>query len=200
VSHYRAITFFFTITLFSLFAGAAFSGSMNKCVSPDGRIEFTDQPCSSGVRSQETATVRSQQKPQQAVKQENEIVSKQQPYPTLYLPSPSSPPIAAFIAWHEALLKNNYVAYKNVSFWLPNMKEDLQRQMFEQLRMSTPTIVKISEQNTNSNGAVSFVAVGCKDNRRVVNVVTVANTSGAWKVAASGWGSPWNETANLCPV
>ena len=127
-------------------------------------------------------------------------VGAQQKYPPLFIPSPSSPPIAAFMAWHHSLLKGDFVAYKNASFWLPEMKEDLKKQTFDHLRSNTPTIVKITEQKTNPNGSVGFYAVGCKDDVRLINVITVGNTDGTWRVAASGWGPPWNETAKLCPV
>lgn len=127
-------------------------------------------------------------------------VSAQQQSPALHVPNASNPSIAAFIAWHESLLRSDFVAYKNATFWLPEMKDDLQKQMFEQLRTNTPTIVKITEQQVNPNGSVTFYAVGCKDARRLINVITVGNINGAWRVAASGWGPPWNETAKLCPV
>jgi len=127
-------------------------------------------------------------------------VSAQQQPPALHVPNASNPPFAAFIAWHESLLRSDFGAYQNATFWLPEMKEELQKQMFEQLRVTTPTIVKITEQKRNPNGSVTFYAVGCKDARRLVNVITVGNTNGAWRVASSGWGPPWNETAKLCPV
>ena len=127
-------------------------------------------------------------------------VGAQQQYPPLFLPSPSSPPIAAFMAWHQSLLKGDFAEYKIASFWLPDTKEDLKRQIFDQLRSTTPTIVKITDQKTNPNGSVRFYAVGCKDNLRLINVITAGNTDGAWRVATSGWGPPWNETAKLCPV
>lgn len=130
----------------------------------------------------------------------NVSVVAQQKYPTLYLPSPSNPPTTAFIAWHQSLLKGDYAGYKNVSFWLPDTKDDLKIQTFNILRGTTPTLVKITEQKTNPNGSVTFTAVGCKDNVRLLNMITVGNTNGIWRVAASGWGQPWNETAKLCPV
>ncbi len=124
----------------------------------------------------------------------------QQKYPPLFVPNPTSPPIAAFMTWHQSLLNGDFLAYKNTSFWAPTMKEELKKQMFDHFRSTTPTVVKISEQKTNPNGSIGFYAVGCKDNVRLINVITVGNTDGAWRVAASGWGPPWNETAKLCPV
>lgn len=38
----------FLIMLLPLFSVPAFGGKMNKCLHPDGRIEFTDTPCTSG--------------------------------------------------------------------------------------------------------------------------------------------------------
>ena len=127
-------------------------------------------------------------------------IDAQQKYPPLTPPSPSSPQIVAFMAWHQSLLKDDFVAYKNVSFWLPEMKEDMKRQIFDRLRSTTPAIVKITEQKANPNGSVGFYAVGCKDDVRLFNVITVGISDGVWRVAASGWGPPWNETAKLCPV
>jgi hypothetical protein len=65
---------------------------------------------------------------------------------------------------------------------------------------NTPAVVKIGDQKTNSNGSVSFTAVGCVDNRRVVNGITVGNAGGTWRVASTGWGAPWNATVTMCPV
>lgn len=127
-------------------------------------------------------------------------VVAQQKQPPLFLPSPSNPAIAAFMTWHQSVLKGDYVAYKNASFWLTDSTEELKRQMFENLRSNTPAVVKVGEQKTNANGSVGFYAVGCKDNVRLISVITVGNKDGAWRVAASLWGPPWNETAKLCPV
>lgn len=127
-------------------------------------------------------------------------VVAQQKHPPLLLPSPSNPAIAAFMAWHQSLLKGDYLAYKNASFWLTDSKEELKKQMFENLRSTTPTVVKIGEQKTNPNGSIGFYAVGCKNNVRLISVISVGNKDGAWRVAASLWGPPWNETAKLCPV
>lgn len=128
-------------------------------------------------------------------------VSAQQNYPALSLPNPSSPPVVAFMAWHQSLLKGDFDAYKNLSFSAPNVNEDLKRQMFDFVRASAPTVVKITEQKTNPNGSIGFLAVGCKDDRRLLSLITVVgNPNGAWQVAATGWSLPWNETAKLCPV
>ena len=52
--NYRAIVFLVIFTSCSLYADTVFSGSMNKCVTTDGRIEFTDQPCLSAAHSSHT--------------------------------------------------------------------------------------------------------------------------------------------------
>jgi formylglycine-generating enzyme required for sulfatase activity len=54
MSYCRAITFLVIFTSCSLYAGIVFSGSINKCVTIDGRIEFTDQPCLSAAHSSPT--------------------------------------------------------------------------------------------------------------------------------------------------
>ena len=126
--------------------------------------------------------------------------SGQQAAPTLTVPSASTPAMTAFLRWHQSLLKKDFAAYKSVVFTIPEITESMQKQMFDQLVTSTPAVVKIGDQKTNPNGSVSFTAVGCIDNRRLVNVITVGNAGGTWRVASSGWGPPWNATVTMCPI
>ena len=51
MNYCRSITIFFTCTSLWALASDAASVTMNKCKLPDGRIEFTDQPCPSDVTS-----------------------------------------------------------------------------------------------------------------------------------------------------
>src|SRR5690349_10061957 len=103
------------------------------------------------------------------------LASGQQPAPALTVPSASTPPMSAFLRWHQSLVKKDFAAYKSVVFTIPEMTESMQKQMFDQLVANTPAVVKVGEQKTNPNSSISFAAVGCVGNRRLVNAITVSN-------------------------
>jgi hypothetical protein len=128
------------------------------------------------------------------------VNAQPQQTPGLQVPDPSNPAIATFIAWHQALLKNDFVAYKKLNFSLPQTPEKIVKENFDGQRANAPSTVKIAEYKVEANGSISFLAVGCKDNRRLMMMVGVAKQNGAWTLAASGWGPPWNDTYKLCPV
>ncbi len=113
-------------------------------------------------------------------------------FPTLSQPDTSHPAVAAFVAWHTALVKGDFAAYRRLTPAVPNVNDDLLRQMFDQLRSSAPKSVKVTMPKTNANGSVAFESVGCIGDRPVISVVAIGKQSGTWMVGGSGWGPSWN--------
>jgi hypothetical protein len=69
---------------------------------------------------------------------------------------------------------------------------NLLRQMFDQMRLTAPKSIKITEPELNDRGSVGFTSVGCNGNRPVVSVVFVRKIDEKWRVGGSGWGPSWN--------
>lgn len=113
-------------------------------------------------------------------------------FPSLSQPDTSNPAVAAFVAWYTALVIGDFAGYRRLSPAMPNMSDDLLRQLFDQLRSTAPKSVKVTTPKTNANGSVQFQTVGCIGVRPVVSVVAVGNQSGTWKVGGSAWGPSWN--------
>lgn len=118
-------------------------------------------------------------------------VASGESFPPLSAPDTSNPAVAAFVAWHTALVKGDFAAYRRLTPALPNMNDDLLRQMFDQLRLTVPKSVKVTAPKTTGTG-IGFDTVGCIGDRPVVSVVAVGKQSGNWQVAGSGWGPSWN--------
>jgi hypothetical protein len=75
---------------------------------------------------------------------------------------------------------------------MPNVNDDLLRQMFDQLRLTAPETVWVTMPKTNAKGGVEFHTVGCIGARPVVSVAAVGNQGRTWMVGGSGWGPSWN--------
>lgn len=73
------------------------------------------------------------------------LASAEQATPALNVPTASSPAMAAFLRWHQSLLRKDFTAYKSVVFTIPEMTESMQKQMFDPLVTNTPAVVKIGE-------------------------------------------------------
>lgn len=112
--------------------------------------------------------------------------------PTFGVPDISNSAVAAFVAWHAALVKGDFSAYRDFTPLVPNDTHDRRREMFEQLRLSAPKTVKITAPTVNARGSVEFHSVGCNGNRPVVSVVAVRKIDHTWSVGGSGWGPSWN--------
>jgi hypothetical protein len=107
--------------------------------------------------------------------------------PLLAPPDPSHPGIAAFVAWHAALLKGDYAAYRRLMPVVPNVSEDVQRQLFDHLRLGAPKTVMVTTPRTNRNGSLEFQSAGCMAGRPVLGIFVAGNQSGTWRVGGSGW-------------
>ena len=55
-----------------------------------------------------------------------------EPFPTLAVPDPSDPAVAAFVAWHAALIKGDFYAYRRFTPEIPNMSDEMLREVFNQ--------------------------------------------------------------------
>ncbi len=123
--------------------------------------------------------------------------------------SPSNPELAAFGKWHNAALIGDYEALK--SFMPGSMRsfssnpELLRRYLNELLRM-TPIELKIGSIKTLPTGAKQFRAAGCvfipqagKDILVLAEIIVVQEDN-EYKVLVSGWGPPWNEMYDKCPI
>ena len=113
-------------------------------------------------------------------------------FPPLSQPDRSNPAVAAFVAWHTALVKGDFAGYQRLTPAMPNVNDDLLRQLFDQLRLTAPKTVQVTVPKTNVKGGVEFQTVGCIGARPVVSVVAVGNRSGTWMVGGSAWGPSWN--------
>ena len=112
--------------------------------------------------------------------------------PTFGVPDTSDPAVAAFVAWHAALVKGEFAVYRDLTPVLPNVTNDLLKQMFEQMRLTAPKAVKITAPKLSQGGSVEFHSIGCNGSRPVVSVVTVRKIDQTWRVGGSGWGPSWN--------
>lgn len=65
--------------------------------------------------------------------------------PAFSTPDTSNPPVAAFVAWHVALVKGDFASFRDLTPVVPNITNDLLRQTFDQMRQTTPKTVKITE-------------------------------------------------------
>jgi hypothetical protein len=74
---------------------------------------------------------------------------------------------------------------------IPNMSDDMLREVFDQLRSTAPKTVKIAAPQTRGS-TVEITSVGCRGDKPVVNIVTVGKLDGAWIVAGSDWGPSWD--------
>jgi len=107
-------------------------------------------------------------------------------------PDTSIPAVAAFVAWHGAIVNGDFATYRDLTPVVPNVTNDLLRQMFDQMRLTAPKTVKITAPKLNERGSVEFASVGCNGNRPVVSVVVVRKMGETWRVGGSGWGPSWN--------
>ena len=124
----------------------------------------------------------------------------QKPAEELHAPSNTDPQEVLIVNWHRTLIANDFVAYEKITFSMPGIDEKLKRDMFQALKVNLPPTFKLTKPKINPNGSLVYYAVGCAGNRRMISLLTLANTGGSWKVAPSGWGPPWNDTVNKCPV
>jgi hypothetical protein len=111
--------------------------------------------------------------------------------PTFITPDTSNPAVAAFVAWHAALVKGDFASYRDLTPVVPNITNDLLKQMFDQTRQTTPKIVKITEPKLNDRGSVGFHSVGCNGNQPVVGIIAVRKIDQKWRVGGA-WGPSWN--------
>jgi hypothetical protein len=119
-------------------------------------------------------------------------IAAQTDLPSISAPDTSKPAVAAFVAWHAAMVKGDFATYRSLTPEVPGMPVDALKQMFDQIRLSAPKTVKISEPKLNERGSVEFSSVGCNGSRPVVSIVAVRKMGDTWRVAGSGWGPSWN--------
>jgi hypothetical protein len=112
--------------------------------------------------------------------------------PSFATPDTSNPAVAAFVAWHGAMVKGDFATYRDLTPVVPNVTNDLLKQMFDQMRQTAPKTVKITAPKMNERGSVEFSSVGCNGTRPVVSVVAVMKMGERWRVGGSGWGPSWN--------
>lgn len=70
MNYCRSITFLLALTSFWTLASVAASVTMNKCMHPDGRFEFTDRPCPSNALS---SSIENKMHPQESSSSKNNI-------------------------------------------------------------------------------------------------------------------------------
>jgi hypothetical protein len=112
--------------------------------------------------------------------------------PSFVTPDTSNPAVAAFVAWHAAMVNGDFATYRDLTPVVPNVTDDLVRQMFDQMRLTAPKAVKITAPKLNERGSFEFSSVGCNGNRPVVSVVAVRKMGETWRVGGSAWGPSWN--------
>lgn len=112
--------------------------------------------------------------------------------PSLVAPDTSNPAVAVFVAWHAAIVNGDFASYRDLTPIVPNVTNDLLKQMFDQMRLTAPKTVKITVPKLNERGSVEFSSVGCFGDRPVVNVVAVRKIDEKWRVGGSDWGASWN--------
>lgn len=129
--------------------------------------------------------------------------------PVVWQPlDPRNPEHAAILAWHRALLDNDFPAYLHATTPIPGLDERARQTMFDHERATTPPtlMIAVTPTSTNPNGSRSYAVAGCMkaygdpDDLRMVALVTPLEREGRWKVSASGFGTPWNRTIRACPV
>jgi hypothetical protein len=111
--------------------------------------------------------------------------------PTFSTPDISKPAVAAFVAWHAALVKGDFASYRDLTPVVPNVTNDLLKQMFDQMRQTTPKTVMITDPKLNERGSVQFQSIGCNGNLPVVGVIAVRKIDQTWRVGGA-WGPSWN--------
>jgi hypothetical protein len=164
----------------------------------DGSIHLSDSPPSSRkqpvVKRDDTTvspTIPSKRSSRTA-STGNRQPAKEQSLKPLVTPDTSNPAVAAFFAWHAAMVNGDFAAYRDLTPVTPNVTNSLLRQAFDQMRMTAPKSIKITDPELNERGTVEFTSVGCNGNRPVVSVVYVRKIDETWRVAGSGWGPSWN--------
>ncbi len=55
---------------------------------------------------------------------------------------PTTPPLVAFNAWHQAVVKNDYAAYLRISEPVPEFTPKMARTTFDQLHRVVPKVFK----------------------------------------------------------
>jgi hypothetical protein len=91
-----------------------------------------------------------------------------------------------FVAWYAAMINGDFASYRDLTSVMPNVTNNLLRQMFDQMRLTVPKSIKITEPELNERGSVEFTSVGCNGNRPVVSVVFVRKIDETWRVGGSG--------------
>ena len=164
----------------------------------DGSIHFSDTPPSRGkkpiVQRDDTTVTPSipLKRSSRTASIGNRLTSKEPSWKPLVTPDTSNPAVAAFVAWHAAMVTGDFASYRNLMPVVPNATNDLLRKMFDQMRSTVPKTIKITEPQLNERGVVEFTSVGCNGNQPVVSVVFVRKIGETWRVGGSGWGSSWN--------
>jgi len=164
----------------------------------DGSLHFSDTPPSSGKQpivqrddTTVTPSISSKRSPRTALTG-NSQPSKEQTWKPLVTPDTSNPAVAAFVAWHAAMINGDFASYRDLTPVMPNVTNNLLRQMFNQMRLTAPKSIRITEPELNERGSVEFTSVGCNGNRPAVSIVFVRKIDERWRVAGSGWGPSWN--------
>ena len=164
----------------------------------DGSLHFSDSPPSSSkqsvVKRDDTAVSPSipSKKSSRTVSAGNRQSAKEQSLKPLVTPDTSNPAVAAFVAWHAAMVNGDFASYRGLMPVMPNVTNNMLRQAFDQMRLTAPKSIKITEPELNERGSVEFTSVGCNGNRPVVSVVYIRKIDETWRVAGSGWGPSWN--------
>lgn len=123
-------------------------------------------------------------------------------YPKLVAPDESDPRFAVYLAWHRAVLANDFESYERFSYFPASSiyTEDMKRSLLGEIRKLAPDNMKVGETKESSTGGLQFTAVGCKDSKRYVSSIIILKVEGKWQVSGSAWGPPWNSSRDICPV
>jgi hypothetical protein len=120
----------------------------------------------------------------------------------------SIPEHAIILAWHKALVANDYAAYLRHTGEVPGLSDAQRREHFAKLRTVTPGELKVTAGPTrvNPNGTKEYFVAGCvkmpgdpKD-MRVVALLLPHQRDGQWRILGSDFSVPWNDTVRSCPV
>lgn len=114
---------------------------------------------------------------------------------------PTTPPLVAFNAWHQAVVKNDYAAYLRISEPVPEFTPKMARTTFDQLHRVVPKVLKITALKPVKNTKnLQFHAVGCTNKTRQMSNIILVPHKGEWRVFGIIWGPPWTKDVHDCPV
>ncbi len=114
---------------------------------------------------------------------------------------PDTPPLAAFVAWHQAVVNNDFAAYSRLSYSVPGFTPKMAKDTFVRLHKVVPKVLKITAPKTIPNTRnLEFYAIGCTNNTRQIASIYAVPVKGTWQIHGITWGPPWTKDAHVCPV